>query len=373
MPNKLLAEDLHDFMDIVFAGKATLKVNGEPGAGKSKQAEAYARRQAIKYGEDGGYGLFIFDLSCTNLADLMGYLMPTTITDTVQGVSQEVLAARYTYPYWAYDYTTKLPAYKFKRGLIILEEWGQGDPEVKRACAPLINDGRLGMWRFEGFDIIVLSNRAEDRSGVTKEYDFTINRWVEVDLIATLNGFLAAGGDLGMTPLTLAYASRRTDRLFQAKVPEKQGPWMTQRSLHRFDDIIKASALKGIGLDHPLMLNVAVGAIGEADAYDYMAFAEARSKIPTISTIVADPEGAPIPTELDVLMFLVFDLASKTKRDNVAPIFKYVSRLKSDMGCTYFHAATRRDDTLVSTKEFSQFAIDNLTLLSAVAGRKAKR
>lgn len=370
---KLLAEDFQQFLDICFAAGATPKINGEPGAGKSKQAEAYARMQAIKYKEDGGYGLFIFDLSKANLADQQGYLMPTTVTDTnVHGVTQEVLAASYTYPYWAYDITSKKPAYKFKRGLIILEEWGQGDPEVKRACAPLINDRRVGLWDFAGFDVVILSNRPEDRSGVTKEYDFLINRWVEADLVATLEGFLVAGAALGMTPLTLAFAARNEKDLFQAKVPDKQGPWLTQRSLNKWDDIIKANAARGVDMEHPLMLTAAAGAMGQGAAGKYMGFAKARAKIPTITSIVSDPEHAPIPEELDVLMFLVFDLAAKTKRDNVKPIFAYVRRLKSDMGVTFFHAVTRRDPTMVSTAEFSQFAIDNLTLLSAVAGRKGR-
>ena len=371
---KVLAEDLHEFMEMVFLGGAAAKVNGEPGAGKSKQCEAYGRRMAYRYREDGGYAVAIFDLSCTNIADFVGYLMPTTINDTdVRGMSQEVLAARYTYPYWAYDIISREPLYKFKRGLIIFEEWGQGDPEVKRACAPLINDKRLGMWRFDGFDVILLSNRPEDRSGVTKEYDFLINRWVEADLVATLNGFLAAGADLGMTPLTLAFAARNEEYLFNAKVPDKQGAWMTQRSLHRWDDIIKANAKAGRDIDHPLMLPIAAGAMGASNAQRYIAFAEARTKIPSIASIVADPDGAPIPDAKDVLMFLAFDLASKTKRDNIKPICQYVRRMPSDMGVTYFYAATRRDETLVSTSEFSQFALDNLTLLSAVAGRKAKQ
>jgi hypothetical protein len=368
---KILAEDMHALMGAVFAGGVTLKITSEPGAGKSKMAEAYAAQQNKRFADDGGYGCFVFDLSSGSFNDFMGYLMPKEMSDKDwQGQSQDVLAAKYTYPHWAYDLTTKRPAYQFKRGLIILEEWGQGELEVKKACAPLINDGRVGLWRFEGFDILVLSNRPEDRSGVTREFDFLINRWCEAELVATLKGFLVAGAQLGMTPLTLAFAARNEDKLFQGKVPEKQGPWLTQRSLHKFDNVIRANAKRGLDITDPLMQVVAAGTIGAGAAGIYMAFAEARSKIPTVSAIVADPGNAPVPSELDVLMFLVFDLASKTTRQNIGPIAAYVQRLSSGMQVTYFNAATQRDETLVSTQEFSEFAVNNITLLSTVAARR---
>ena len=367
---KILAEDMHALMDAVFAGGVALKLSSEPGAGKSKNAEAFAARKNRQFADDGGYGCFIFDLSSGNFNDFMGFLMPKEITDTdLNGQSQEVLAAKYTYPYWAYDLVTGKPAYKFSRGLIILEEWGQGELEVKKACAPLINDRRLGLWRFNGFDILILSNRPEDRSGVTREFDNLINRWCEAELVATLKGFLVAGAALGMTPLTLAFAARNEDKLFQAKVPEKQGPWLTQRSLHKFDDIIKANAGR-IDITDPLMDVIAAGTIGPGAAHVYKAFADARARIPTVSSIVAEPRNAPVPPELDVLMFLVFDLASKTTRANISSIYAYIMRLSSGMQVTYFNACTQRDETLVSTAEFSAFAVENITLLSTVAARR---
>jgi hypothetical protein len=371
---KVLAEDMHGLMQACFAGSMPLKLTSAPGAGKSKMAEAFAARMNELYADDGGYGCFIFDLSKSNVADAQGYLMPSTIVDTdVHGKTQEVLAAKYTYPYWAYDQITKKPAYKFKRGLIILEEWGQGELDTKKSLASLVNDRRQGLWDFAGFDILVLSNRPEDRSGVTREFDFLINRWCEAELVPTLEGFLVAGNLLGMTPLTLAFAARRSDALFNPVVPKEQGPWMTQRSLHNWDKVIKANAPRGLDIDSPLLHVIAEGTLGKADAAAYLAFAKARSKIPAVSAILSDPRGAPIPEELDVLMFLAFDLAAKTTRVNIAPIAIYVARLSSAMQVAYFTSASQRDDSLVMTAEFSAFAMSNVTLLSAAAARKIKK
>jgi len=375
LKSKILAHDLHLFLDLMFAGRAVAKIESAPGAGKSKQIEAYARKMNKKYADDGGYGLFVLDMSKANLADLLGYLLTREVTDTdANGNPVAVTQGRYSYPYWLYDWFTGTPAYKFKRGLIVLEEWGQGEGEVKRACAPLIYDRRLGEWRFPDFDMVVLSNRAQDRSGVTKEYDLIINRWNEVELQPTLEGFLEASHELGMLPLTQAFAARNEKELFhEIRVPEVQGPWMTQRSLHKMDDIVQAALAKGMQFGDKLLLAAISGGVGPDNANRYIAFADARTKIPAVSAIIADPDGVPIPAELDVLSFLVFDLAAKTKHENVEKIFQYVRRMKSDMAVTYFHAACTRDDTLVGTKQFSAFAMDNLGVLTAVAARKARK
>lgn len=367
----VLAEDLFAFLDLCTDAGAPVKLESEPGAGKSKMIEAWARLNNSVASPEGPYGMFVCDMSKANLADLMGYLMPEKEKHVgADGQPIEIMAGKYTYPHFLYDWFTGRPAFEFKRGVIVLEEWGQGDGEVKRASASIINDRRLGQWRFDKFDIVILSNRPEDRSGVTKEYDFLINRWVEARLVPTLKGFLEVSHKLGMTPLTQAFAARNEKMLFNAAVPEKQGPWLTQRSLHKLDDIMQAADRNKVPIDSPLVLAAAGGAVGDGAAHVYMAFTKARAKIPTISAIVANPDSAPVPDELDVMMFLVFDLAAKTKRENFKQIVTYVKRLPSDMGVTYFHAATARDKSLVSTAEFTEFAIQNLTLLTAVAGRK---
>jgi hypothetical protein len=371
---KILAEHLFELLETCFHAGLTVKIDGPPGAGKSKQIEAFARLMNIRYAADGGYGLFVLDCSKANIADLLGYLMPKTETHIdAYGKAVTVEMGKYTYPHWAFDWFTGKPAFAFKHGCIVLEEWGQGEGEVKRGAAPLIYDRRLGEFRFDGFDMVVLSNRAGDRSGVTKEYDFIINRWTEVELQPTLEGFLEASHVLGMLPLTQAFAARNERDLFhEVKVPDKQGPWMTQRSLHKLDDLVQAAQADGMPFDSKVLMAAAAGTVGPDMATRYMAFAEARSKIPSVATIIADPEGTKIPEEMDVLTFLIFDLASKTKRENIKAICQYVRRMKQDMAVTYFHSACSRDETLVSTAEFSKFAMDNLGVLTAVAARKAK-
>ena len=47
-----------------------------------------------------------------------------------------------------------------------------------------------------------------------------------------------------------------------------------------------------------------------------------------------------------------------------------MKRMPSDMHVTYFNAVTSRDESFVSTSVFSSFAMDNLSLLTAIAARR---
>ena len=173
-----------------------------------------------------------------------------------------------------------------------------------------------------------------------------------------------------MTPITQAFAARNTDKVFNAAIPKDQGPWLTQRSLHALDDIIKAAMAEGMDLEDPLVLTAANGTVGMEGASDYMAFVAARHLIPTVSDVVSDPHRCAIPDRLDLVTFLVYDLASKTDRNLIPQIATYIGRLQSDMASTYFDALTRRDPTMVSTKEFATYAKANLGVIAATVARR---
>jgi hypothetical protein len=357
---KILDYDLESFLNLIFRAKRTPYIKGPPGSGKTQKLKRYAREQ----GPD--YGYFEIDMSKANIADWGGFLMPEkeTIVDA-DGQPVEIMAGKYTYPDWAYDKFTGRPLHSFKRGCIVFEEWAQGDVEVKKAASPMLLGRELGRWSFPEFDCCLLGNRDSDRAGATKEYDHIINRLTIVEMQPTLKNFLVVASELGMTPITMAFAARRTDQVFNAGIPKEQGPYLTQRSLHALDDIIKSALAEGRDLEDPLLLTAAVGTIGMGDSSDYMAFVKARHEIPTVSQVVADPHHCPVPARLDLVTFLIYDLASKVDRSNIAEIAAYIMRLQSDMSSTFFDAATRRDPTLVSTKEFITYAKANLGLMSA--------
>lgn len=348
-----------------FAANVPVMLQGASGIGKTELAEAYANEQ----GPD--YGFFEINLATASLPDLIGLQMPVKQSYMgADGVPQEITVSEFAYPYFMFDKRNGRPAFTFSRGMIVLEEYGQATGDVKRACAPIIREKRNGKYLFpEKTDVLLLSNRPEDRSGVSKDFDFLINRRNQLTLNADLDSWLVWAHAHGVSSMTMAFASRNTDKVFANKAPEKQGPWLTPRSLKSADDFLREAVAAGTHFDDPIIAMNLAGIIGQGYAHVYIAFAKVREKLPKFSDILANPESTHVPTEPDQMMFLAFDLAAKTDRSNIKPIVKYIKRMPSDLSVAFYRAATQRDKTLVSTSEFGDWAVDNLQLLSAVNAR----
>lgn len=364
---KLHIEEFESFLALMFEAGRAVHASSKPGSGKSSVAESYARKQNATR----RYAYCEINGATDNIADARGYLMPREARYVdVDGNERTIMEGKYTYPYWAFDKFTGEPAFMFDAMLIVVEEYGQSDLDLKKALASIIQDRRIGEYHFPHADVLLLSNRAEDRAGVTRDLDHIINRRTDVEIVTGVQGTLVMGQERGWSPITLAFAARNEDLLFGDSVPEKQGPFLTNRSLEGLDRIIQAAERKGMPLDHPHVLVAAAGTIGEGNAARYMAFARARHEIPTLSAILRDPEGAEVPIKLDLLMFLVFDLAAKTKRENMDAITRYINRLPRDMTVSYFETVCRRDEDLVNTANYSAYARANVDLLAAVAAHQ---
>lgn len=346
-----------------FAAGLPVMWKGASGCGKTEAAQGYADAQ----GPD--YGLFELNCAISSLPDVIG--MPTMAKEGYvmpDGETQTITAATYAYPYFMRDKRTNKPAFMFERGLIVLEEYGQAQPDVKRALAPVMWEKRVGQHKFpKGCDVLILSNRPEDRSGVTKDFDFLVNRRNEQHVKAELSGWLVWAHDHGVTNGTMAYAARNEDKVFANKAPVEQGPWMTPRSLVGADRYIQEATRAGYGLDDDIVRNDLNGIIGTGYTHEYIAFTKIRDQLPTLASILQDPDKAHLPTELDQQLFLVFDLASKCNQQNIKTMFRYLNRMTSDFIIAFVRSAVQRDTTLRSTKEFGDWAVTNQQLLAAVS------
>jgi len=356
-------QELQQAMRINFNANLPVMAKGASGIGKTDVSLAYAEAQ----GPD--YGLFELNAATANLPDVIGVLMPEHETHLdADGNARTITCGRYAYPYFMRDKRTGRPAFQFTRGLVVIEEYGQATPDVKRGLASVIWEKRVGEHRFPvNTDILLLSNRAEDRSGVSKDFDFLINRRNELEVRADLNGWLVWAHADGRSNTALAFASRNEDKVFSNKAPEKQGPWMTPRSLVSVDKFVTEATKAGLKLDDAFVRENISGLVGEGTAHTYIAFAKIRDQLPSITSILADPDGCKVPTEADQMMFLVFDLASKVTRENMKKVVTYMKRMPSDFAIAFYRSAMQRDQTLRSTREFGDWAVDNVQLLSAVA------
>jgi hypothetical protein len=172
-----------------------------------------------------------------------------------------------------------------------------------------------------------------------------------------------------MLNMSMAFAAIEHHGVFKGEVPKEQGPFLTPRSMDTLDRFMQVVLDAKGEIDDPLVRITANGIVGSGAAHQYIAFAALRSKIPSIAQIVKDPDGTRVPEKTDQQMFLIFNMADKAEKSNVAQLVRYMGRMQPDMAVAFYRNALLRDRSLMSCREFGDWAVANKTLLSIVNSR----
>jgi len=352
-------------LDLIFRAGMVGYVESNPGQGKTSMIKDHAEEK----GPD--YGLFEINCSLANQPDFMGWFYHVTeryVCD--DGSERKIEAGRYTVPYFLFDKRSGRPWFQFKNGVIVFEEYGQADIDLKRSLGQCFLERRVGQHLLpQDFDIVALSNLQGGRDAVTKDYDFLINRRAQLRYQLGMDSFLVYAHRTGMLPETMAFSSIPQHDVFSGLVPKEQGSFLTPRSLEGLDKVLKEAYATKTNPQDPLFRTIAAGIVGQGAALQYLAFLELRSEIPTVAQIVRDPSGTKVPDRIDMQMFVVFNMADAADKKNIDALITYMSRLRSDMSVAFYRNALLRDRSLMACKSFGDWAVANKTLIEMVNKR----
>lgn len=338
----------------------SVELQSSPGQGKSELIAQLIAKLSARDGFEWGFQVLMLATQTPN--DLLGFMMPDT--REYDGVSYRV--SDYTMPPWMLTNKGK-PVSAHKRGILFLDEYGQGEPDVKRASAELLLNRRLGPWALpDGWAVIAASNRGNDRSGVTKSFDFIINRRALVQIVPDLDGWTEWAITAEVMPLTIAFANNNPHIVFSGEVPEKQGPWCTPRSLVMADKLLRRMAQDGELNDTPVANALVSGLIGPAAAAQYFSFVRLEQEMPKFETIVANPDGVKVPDRPDAQMLVCYNLAYRVDETTAAPVAAYMERFPKEFGVTFIKAASSRNYKLLTTPAFRKWCSENSSLISTV-------
>jgi hypothetical protein len=352
-------------MEILFDADVPVLLRSDPGQGKTSMIRQYADEQ----GPD--YGLFELNGALSNQPDFAGWFYRCSETHVdYDGNEVNIEAGRYTFPYFGFDKRSGRPWFQFKRGVIVLEEYGQTEVDLKRALGQTTLEKRVGQHQVpEGFNVVMLSNYEGGRDAVTREFDFMINRRAEINMRLSLDSWLLWAHANRMTNITMAFAAMPAHEVFTGKAPKDQGPWLTPRSLATLDRYVRKVVERKIPFNDAGVLVAAGGIIGRGAAQQFLTFGELRDKIPTVRQIIADPDKCPVPDSTDKQMFVVFNMADEANKNNIDQLVTYMQRLPSDLAISFYRNALTSDKSLMSCRAFGDWAVANKQLLAVVSSR----
>jgi len=345
-----------------FEAGLSVYLKSPPGIGKSETIGAVPAILSKKLNKNIGFVLINGPL--LSPGDAVGYLMPKHMPDGR-------IESQYSEPFWFRTIDGKHLS-EFDGGIIFIDEEDKADTDVKKVIGEAKLSGRLGPHVIpKGWVVWGAGNRSEDRSGSTKELDHLINRRVEVDVTADLEAWTKWAFTHQVTPLTVAFANANPELVLNSKVPAKQGPWCTPRSLVAVDRYIAIRTRQNGGEipDDPTTIEEVSGMIGGASA-QFFAHVKLEQEMPKYEKIVADPTKAKLPSKPDAQMLVCYSLAHRVKAADIGNVITYIERMSPEFSVTFAKAATTRDNSLVMAPAMSKWCQKNASLMAAISEHK---
>ena len=356
---------LEKYMPRLYRSGTSTTLVSSPGRGKSTFIRNMPDVMRNLTGEEWGYASFT--AATASQLDLAGFTVPVK-DDEGNLISQSTMPMWYQCRDPKTERMTGKYAHHYKYGILNIEEWGQGDIEIKRIGAELLLNKRVGSYQLpEGWVVNASTNYSTDRSGVTKEIDLVINRRKEIHITDDLVSWEHWAMRNNVNPVLIHFTNKHPDIVFSKGVPDKQGPWCTPRSL----------VLLGKDLDQLLDENgnipfnddiqeICRGWISTADTAALTVWLRMGMELPSLSDIVARPNETVVPTPPDVQMMLCYRLGAVVTETNVEPIIEYLNRLPKEFGYIFNKSALARLPKLVNTAAMSKWMMANQSLISAM-------
>jgi hypothetical protein len=344
-----------------FRARTPVYFRGPPGIGKTSIVMQAVPQLSAQFKKN--LGIVVLNGGNLTVMDMMGYLVPKER----DGVS----ISEFTKPFWWFTEEGR-PVTDYDGGIIFVDEEDKAPLDVKKVLGEMKLSGRFGPHVLpKNWVVWGAGNRAEDRSGSTKDLDHLINRRVEINMMPHLQSWKDWAFKAGVNPIFIAYADQNSEVVFSNAVPKSQGPWCTPRSFVRIAEDLESMALDNGGnipMDS-LAQEHAAGGIGHGAVASLFSYIKLGQEMPSYHDIIAHPDTTKVPTRADAQMLVCFRLAAKVEEAEMGAVVTYIERMPKEFSVTFAKAACRRDADLLNTPAITRWCANNHSLMTAISGR----
>ena len=322
-----------------IGAKRTVLVEGEAGSGKTSIQYALAKDPAFK-------GYYVpKPIDCTQLSD--GSVWMPDI-DRSRGVSRELPNERFG----VHDENHK-GVEGARPSLICLDEIGKTRQFIKDVLAPIVYERRVGNYEFaEGSVVWGATNLTDEGLGdhmqahlrnrliIVQMRKPTKDEWVQDFAVPNgLDATVIAATE--MYPMCFdSFMDYRSGGKYEGKSQARENPYIsdpanaaqgqivTPRSLHTASDLVDARA----SFDNDTLEHALAGAVGAAFAANIMSMIRFGDQLPSYDRVIADPAGAPLPTNPTAQIVQCFKFIKQVRdRDEAEAVSEYVCRMRAEM------------------------------------------
>jgi hypothetical protein len=348
----------------LIASGISVELIGPSGCGKTEFCKQMNDHMASLTGRPRGFAM----LNCSTALPVTVPGLPF-LSKTDTGIYKSIN----TQPVWktCVDGTS---ADDYEEGMLVLDERRSAEGDIKKQLADLQLNKAVGQHRLKpGWSVWSTGNRTQDRSGVTKDYDFIINRQCQVHIRQDINDIADNWAERGVHPIMIAWAESDPTTVIHEAVPEKQGPWCTARSAVMADRLLKQfvdpAEPDKIPMN-PVIQGVIAGMIGTGAALQLATFLKMANSNIQWKDVLADPINCRLPERPDMMMLTGYMLASKVDTKTIDPCVKYMKRLPQEFATMFMRGALKRDPNVINSKALGDWLAQNATLMNVVMSMK---
>ncbi len=308
---------------------------GAPGIGKSDLGRQIAKDEGVK--------MIDYRSSLVDPVDLRG--LPQINGDTTKWLPPDEL------PQVERD---------GPNGYLFLDELNVAPQSVQAAMFGLVLDRKLGEYRLpDGWKIIAAGNRQSDRAAAQRMPTALANRFAHIDVEADTETFTDWAVRNGLSPDVIAFLRFRPALLHNMEGQNVRA-FPSPRSWHFVSNVMKTSQNKSVEFLLPLV----TGLIGEGPAAEFMAFHRLSKDLPSLDLIMANPNGAKVPTEPSAKYAIATGLATKiTNDDEFRACVTYIQRVGAEYEQLMVIDAQKINVGLSHTQTFVEWAQRNKDVL----------
>lgn len=247
-----------------------------------------------------------------------------------------------------------------KRITLFLDEINSAAPAVAAVAYQLVNDRRVGEHELMDNVVIIAAGNRDGDKGVTNKMPTPLaNRFTHVEIGVDVESWTDWAGANGVAPEGIAFINFRKPLLSTFMVTKAGKPVVTMNKAFATPRTWAkafryfASTTMSPGSKVAAM----AGAVGDAEATEFMGFVEIYQQIRNlVPTILKSPTTAEVPAERSLMYAVAVALSGEMSLNTVGNVHKYLMRLDAEFVILAWLLSTRRDESLMTTPEFMDYA-----------------
>ena len=243
-------------------------------------------------------------------------------------------------------------------GILLFDEMNSAPRDVQAACYQLALDRQLGEYEVpEGWVIMCAGNPASEQ-GITHAMARPLqNRLCHLTLEPDLTEWCHWALQAHIRPEVIGFLRFRSELLFQ--------PHLEARTWEFVSWALEAHERRAA--QRPAKPQTAsylfAGLIGNAAAAEFVAFLDLMKQLPSIDSILLNPDVAPVPVEPSACYAISLGLGRVVTDHGLPQAARYLKRVDAEFETLAMHQIARRLPQVTHTREYIDFSVRNAPVL----------